>query len=448
MSTDPNKRQVQITNSKSGEIRLSEPIPVHGAHKPTPEASGEFHIPEAITEHLKPSSAEPAAVSSESISAVSFSSALVMPNSTSLDSPPPSGGAIEDARRAVSGQKAGRSGTPKPEIENLEQFITHAYSRKGQRVNLKPKNERLVTQNSRLDDGAIIRLQTLADADALLTVPRQLLLVSREVEALPGIRAALNAFVSKVMLRHPIFANDGVQAAMHNLPDAPPMVVALSAVANCKLAEVAGTERLKSSDLQTLRRNGVHLLAIWFAFNRGLNFEEMAALLFQVLWEPATHNLVNDNARLRALTEMEQLEGVGVVCHRLRQQAIEARTSQDQAQREAAARRQQVAELDDQLQKVQAERESLVGELGALRTSSADEFAKLRAQHEAERIHLRHELEQLRGRLVRRLNDGIEMLEVGLTALRNKTPRTEVMAERAEHVVDALRAELTNLTEE
>ena len=80
--------------------------------------------------------------------------------------------------------------------------------------------------------------------------------------------------------------------------------------------------------------------------------------------------------------------------------------------------------------------------------SNAAELAQLRRQHEVERTHLRHDQEQLRGRLLRRLDDGVEMLGVGLTALRNKTPRVEVMMERAEHVVDALRAEMNNLKEE
>ena len=49
---------------------------------------------------------------------------------------------------------------------------------------------------------------------------------------------------------------------------------------------------------------------------------------------------------------------------------------------------------------------------------------------------------------MRRLDDAVETLEVGLSALRNKTPRVEVMLERAELVVDALRAEIKNLREE
>ena len=75
-------------------------------------------------------------------------------------------------------------------------------------------------------------------------------------------------------------------------------------------------------------------------------------------------------------------------------------------------------------------------------------MVELKKQHDVVCTHLRHDQEQLRGRLVRRLEDGVEMLEVGLSALRNKTPRVEVMMERAEHVVDALRAEMSNLREE
>jgi hypothetical protein len=58
---------------------------------------------------------------------------------------------------------------------------------------------------------------------------------------------------------------------------------------------------------------------------------------------------------------------------------------------------------------------------------------------------LRHELEQLRGRLIRQLTDSADMLDVGLSALRKDTPRVPVMVERAEVVVDTLRAEVKRL---
>ena len=110
--------------------------------------------------------------------------------------------------------------------------------------------------------------------------------------------------------------------------------------------------------------------------------------------------------------------------------------------------RERLAETDAQKLLVEEQRDALGEELRALRESTAAEIAELRRQHDVECTHLRHDQEQLRGRLLRRLEDGVEMLDVGLTALRNKTPRVEVMMERAEHVVDALRAEMSNLREE
>jgi len=58
---------------------------------------------------------------------------------------------------------------------------------------------------------------------------------------------------------------------------------------------------------------------------------------------------------------------------------------------------------------------------------------------------LHHELEQLRGRLIRQLTDSADMLDVGLSALRKDAPRDPVMVERAEVVVDTLRAEVRRL---
>ena len=101
-----------------------------------------------------------------------------------------------------------------------------------------------------------------------------------------------------------------------------------------------------------------------------------------------------------------------------------------------------------QLLVVTAKNAALKAELEALQVDSARALSDLKAQREADRMHLQHDIEQLRGRMVRRLDDSVEMLEVGLKALQNKTPRTEVMLERAEHVVEALRAELGNLREE
>lgn len=443
MSHDPNKRQVRIFDAKTGQYRMSEPMPVHAPR----QSEGDREAPaasEPVPLTVEAAAEPPVARLGDPAPAAESSAAApearpMNEGTTSTDAPP------SEQSSADVAPKASTPGKQKPDIETLEQFIEYAYGRKGQRVTLKSKVERLIAQNPRLEDGALSRLLVLAEADTLLAVPRQLLLLSREIEGLPALRAAMNSFVSTVMLRHPVFGNADVQAALRNLPEAPPASEALLAVLAYSPAEVEGKDPLKPADLQALRRNAAHLLATWLAGNRSLNADDMAALLFQAMWAPAARELTDDNARLRALTEVEQPAGVGLACQRFRQQAIEARTAQEQGQRDAGSLRQQVAQLDAQRQQVQSELETVQAELTALRERTAAELDELRKQHDVERVHLRHGQEQLRGRLVRRLEESLEMLEVGLTALRNKTPRVEVMVERAEHVVDALRAETTKL---
>lgn len=351
-------------------------------------------------------------------------------------------GTLEAAKSEHAGRKH------KAEPETLEQFIEYAYGRKGQALTLKSKVEKQVAQNARLDDAAFSRLLQLTKGDILLAVPRQILLLSLEVSGLPSLKSALTSFVLNVMLCHPAFSDAGVQGALRNLPEGLPPDGALARVAAFEPTPNEEAEPIKGGDLRDLRHNAVRLFVTWLAVNRSLNSEELSSLLFQVVWQPAAKDLADDNARLRALTDIGQAAGVGLACHRFRQQAIEARAQQDEAQREATSLRDRLFAAETQLNDTAEQLEAVRAELQALRESSSAEMEDLRQQHAVDRTHLQHELEQLRGRLVKRLTDSVDMLEVGLSALRKDTPRVPVMVERAEHVVDALRAEVKELKEE
>jgi hypothetical protein len=386
---------------------------------------------------LAPSTAEPAELPPPA--------ELTSTDVKTVESPSPVS-TVEGASAAAKSEPAGKK--PKAEPETLEQFIEYAYGRKGQPLTLKSKVEKQIAQNARLDDAALSRLLKLAKGDTLLAVPRQILLLSQEVAGLPSLKAALTSFVANVMLRHPIFSDARVQGALRNLPEGLPPAEALARVAAFEPSPGAEAEPFKGGDLRDLRYNAVRLFVTWLAVNRSLNSEELSSLLFQVVWQPAAKDLADDNARLRALTDIGQAAGVGLACQRFRQQAIEAWTQQDQAQREAISLRDRLSAAETQLADTAQQLEDVRAELQALRESSAAEMEDLRRQRAVEKTHLQHELEQLRGRLVKRLTDSVDMLEVGLSALRKDTPRVPVMVERAEHVVDALRAEVQQLRKE
>jgi hypothetical protein len=446
MNNDPNKRQVPVTYRHSGQTRLSEPVPVHGPRpeadaeaRTSPEATAPSSSPVEGSAYVQPATA-PASGETEGGEHVAPEGEPAAPHGAGQPLQP--GSSVETRQKAAGASK------PKVDIETLEQFIEYAYGRKGQRVTLKSKTERLIAQNPRLDEAAKVRLQAHVAGDVLLAVPRQLLLLSRDIEGFPALRAELASFVSNVMLRHPMFADPGIQSALRNLPEAHSATDSLATLAHFTPGEPDGKEPLKGAELQALRRNAVNLYVTWLANNRGMNIDDLAGLLFQVSWQPAARELGDDNARLRALTEVDQAAGVGLACLRFRQQAIEARSSQDQVLRDATDLRTRLAETDAHRQLAEEQVEALKAELEALRTQTEAEMAELQRKHAEERTHLHHGQEQLGGRLVRRLEDAVETLEVGLSALRNKTPRVEVMQERAELVVDALRAEIRNLREE
>lgn len=460
MNQDPNKRTVRIVNAKTGEVRLSEPVPVHPLRPGADEAGDGLPTPptELATGTVDPLLAEPQAAdshanevhgaaplsrhreSSEQNLEARHVETTESQAATNLASEPKISG------EATNGNSAGKKAKAEP--ETLEQFIEYAYARKGRRLTLSPKTERQIVQAARLDDAAISKLLDLAKADTLLAVPRQILLVSQDVTGLPGLKAALTSFVTTVMMRHPVFGDAGVQGALRNLPDAGTPAEVVAYVAAYEPAADAEAETLKSADLHELRNNAVSLFVTWLAVTRGRNLDELSSLLFQVVWQPAAKHLADDNSRLRALTEIGQTAGVGLACQRFHQQAIDARTQQDQVQREATSLRERLADSEDQRSDTAAQLESVRAELQVLRESSAAELETLRRQRADERTHLQHKLEQLRGRLVKRLTDSVDMLEVGLSALRKDTPRVPVMVERAEHVVDALRAEVQELREE
>lgn len=65
---------------------------------------------------------------------------------------------------------------------------------------------------------------------------------------------------------------------------------------------------------------------------------------------------------------------------------------------------------------------------------------------EIELVLLRNEMEIQRTRLLRRLKADVQLLEAGLIALTRPVPKTHVTADHIERVLDAMRQEITTLT--
>lgn len=336
------------------------------------------------------------------------------------------------------------SARAKAEFETLEQFISHAYARKGKRLVFTQTVAKAISRNLRLDEEGQLRLMAVAATDFFLVVPRQLLFLSWEAEEYPALRAALIGFVSGVMLKHPVYSDPVIQATIRNLPDEPTAEVALARV----MAFVPSEKQnlgLSSAKLQTLRRNASSLLGAWLASSRDLCPQDLAALMFQVVWQPAANDISGDSARLRLLTDVVDDAAIGFLGQCFKQDARDARMAQENALRELRSVKVQLADVESKHRAAELQSDAWLAELVALRQRSEDELRELRENHQQEQSQLLNELDQVRGRAVRKLLECTEMLEVGVAALRNSTPRVEVMLERAEHVLEVLQNESNQL---
>ncbi len=447
MSDEPKKRDGRVFNLKTGEVRSTDVPNIRNDQK---DHANEDVAPGPALPPMGNADPGSSAVTPETpegrIEAGEATEVIASITASGLARTAENARAGEQSiGSAPKGRPAGKA--PKGDIETLEQFIEYAYGRKGQRISLKPKAQRQVAKNPRLDDSAVVRLLQLAATDKVLAVPRQLLLFAREINGFPELRASITSFVQQVIQEHPAFYDKAIQAAIFNLPEGPSLPAALERLNNLVIPAISDSKPLKESDLQNLRRNACQLFATWVATHRGFNTEELVALLFDGLWFPATRKLPDDTERFHALTEIEQIAGVGLACHRFRQQANEARAEKEVAQRLQLESESRVSSLETACAQLAEHRNQLLTELESLRESKEVEIAELRRKHAIESTHARHRLEQLQGRIVNRLSESIEMLQVGLTAIHRDPPRLTVMVERAEHVVDELRKEIVKLEE-
>ena len=337
----------------------------------------------------------------------------------------------------------------KREIHTLEDFIRYAYERKGGTLALSPSVEKKLAGDARLSDTVMDDLLRLADADPGLTVARQLLLLAPELSTYPGLAGAMRGFVRNVLNRHPVANLPGIAAALNNLDEAPSAADALQSVMNASKASF-GTEVevMKDAEFFKLRANVVYFLAGWIADSRGLAITALADLLVSALWGGAAKKLTTQRKRFQALTEIEDIEAVGLVADAFRQQAIERAKQADRACAEAEVLRTQVSTLNALLNEANTEIEHVQTQLNEVKVGAEQSISAMQREIALKEAHLRDDKELMRTRLLRRLSDDVAFLEGGLDALRHPQPKIHVMEDRAQRVADALREEIRKLEEE
>ena len=213
-------------------------------------------------------------------------------------------------------------------------------------------------------------------------------------------------------------------------------------------AKEAQESDLSRAELDALHRNAAYLVAVWLREMRGRSLHDVAEVLFQGVWNKAAASIEDDNDKLRTMTDVSELAPVAVACAVFQQQAEEQTKRAHQSAAESLRLRQERDSLLDENEKLRNELAGLQGELEREQREARERLATLESSQDVKVTHLRDDNQQVRHRLVKRLVSDVEQLETGLSALRNPNPRVEVMIQRAERVVDALRSEIAKLREE
>lgn len=371
------------------------------------------------------------------------------PDASAIEQNPPEEGVRDEESSPASGAShVGRKSRPKVELHSLEQFLANAYSQKGRPVALKPKVQEAIAKNTTLDEDARAHLRTLTSQDKLLAVPRQLLLVSITVREFPRLRDGLRDFARTTLLAHPIFQTPALVAALRNLDEAPPTDRALSEIQKWRPPEFRDRreDELKPSELDELRRNSAYALLTWVAIERSLSKQDIISAAHNGLWSPRSASIAEDRVSLiRAITDIDEVASVGLVCNALAEHALLMASRADTAQRDAAAARSQVVDLEAQITSLNRELAEARADHEQIRRELEQSIRQVRDQSENNATHQRYNYEQLRTRVLKRLTSTVELLEVGLSAMRLAEPKAHVLKDRAERVADSLRDEISSL---
>jgi hypothetical protein len=356
---------------------------------------------------------------------------------------------IDSSQPAASGHDLTQDVNKKkgPPVENLEQFIAYAYSRQGQRITLKPAVEKAICRHPKLSEEARSRLLRLAGDDLLLAVPCQLLLIVRDIAGYPVLNSEMRNFVRQVLEMHPAFSRPELKSALGNQPDAPGPESAMAMLVTSDFSALPDLKRdkpLRSKDFDELRANAAYCLAVWFTETRGLSIEKINQLLYETLWRPMSPGAKDETVRLRYLTEIRDLAGVGLACATFKRQSDEMAYVVADAGKKLTTASEHVTALTMRNEQLRRDLDERDRRLAALHQALESE----RRDHAHTRAHLQDDFEQLRTRLLRRIKAEVNLLTEGLHALRRDPPKIHVMEDHAERALDALRKAVKELEDD
>jgi hypothetical protein len=336
------------------------------------------------------------------------------------------------------GNPPARSTNKAPAVQTFAQLLREVYQGKRTRLKL-PKNALEAIQSAAKPDHAErVQLIDLAKADRTLQKTRDLMLFSAERLSTQPVATLVREFVGDVLRDHPAFRSPSIDGVLRNLPEAMNDDAAIEQLWSQPFGTLPwpeGHPPLSKKQAEQGRANALYCLLLWLRETTALPVERIQRHLASLVWEPAARRNKSDAQKLRALMSAKDRSALGTAYGSIekraaeyRQQAIAAREGEDRANARASELEKQLADANDAFKKETEALSTVRRELEAEKSAHAGDLA-----------HARSELEDLRGRVVRKMREEVSLLDEGLRALRRDPPRVHVMADHAERAMDGLK---------
>ena len=342
------------------------------------------------------------------------------------------------------GEKEASSSKKREPIQCLADLLRLVYS--GRRTRIVPDKKEINAMREAADNGLTEKdvLLELASTDRNLGKTLDLLFICEEKFTLPKLVQQTREFIREILLRHPAFLKAGLanvllggEGAMLDI-DA---VAALAAVDHRELQWADDQEALKKPESDQSRLNALGCLLMWLRSADHLSFDRVQRLMDINIWQPASKELKTELVKLRALLNSKEPGSLAIARESLIKElnaiykdSEAAKSAEQKAVAGLHAARQRIEELERVMDK-SVEAQKILEK----------RCKKLELEHGDTLAHKQDDYEKLRARMQRRLKAELELLDVGLGALRRDPPKVHVMIDHAERAIDGLKQEMERL---
>lgn len=357
---------------------------------------------------------------------------------SSKGSTPPDQGLTEMAR-----EKKGKTRLKATPIQSVGQLSHAIYIGTFKRATLKKTELAAMRKAPVLGQAERGELANLALTDRILGRTRQLMLIGTGLQA-PMVTGQIWDIAREVLHRHPAFKAGLFSDILNNLPEAATeeeSVELLTSVNFAALTGPDGKKLLNKRESEQCKANAVHCLLLLFRSMRGTSVESIQKLLQTSLWAPAARKQKTEAQKVRVLIITRDSAAASITHSLLEKQVTMHSACEGAARRNLEHATVRVAQLEDQLASHDKELIITQAEVSRLENKLQEAIDS----HQVYKAQAEDEFEQMRGRVLRRLNEELSLLDDGLHALQRDPPKVHVMLDHAERAIDGLKREMERL---